>query len=88
MAAKSSNFYRLEKSLGNGCVDVYEFHSVVNGNMYIAHHEEYKGIHGHRYPDRNCAKETGNERYRQLKALGYRFTGIYEMDIFGYKTKL
>ena len=88
-AARSSTFYRLEKNIGNGYVSVYEFHTVVNGNKYIAKHEEFDG--GRRgWIGRNqpVTKEYGNKKYKDLLAIGYRFTGKYEMDIFGHKEPL
>lgn len=90
MAAKSSDFVRLEKFIDNGIggyVDVYEFHAVVNGNYYIARHEEYRGIVGHHYPVKDCSRDYGNNEYKRLKTNGYTFAGKYEMDILGYKTK-
>lgn len=88
---KSSDFIRLEKTINTNYgsfVDVYEFHTVVNGNLYIARHEETTaGGMMANYPVRDCTKETGNARYIQLKENGYKYTGRYQMDILGYKTK-
>ena len=89
MARKSSTFYRLERNIGDGYKQVYEFHTVVNGNVYIAEHEERPdGSTGYIGKNRRCTKEAGNREYLSLKAAGYKFTGIYEMDILGHKTLL
>lgn len=89
MARKSSTFYRLEKNIGDGYKSVFEFHTVVNGNMYYVEHEELPdGKTGWIGRDRRCNKETGNKRYVELKNSGYTFAGVYEMDILGHKTKM
>lgn len=86
---RSSTFYRLEKSIGDGYVSVFEFHTVVNGNMYIAEHEELPdGQLGWIGSKKMTNKDSGNKKYLQLKAQGYKFAGRYEMDICGYKEKL
>jgi len=86
---RSSIFYRLEKSIGGGCVSVFEFHTVVNGNMYIAEHEEFdNGQLGWIGSKEMTNKDSGNKKYLQLKAQGYKFAGRYEMDICGHKEKL
>jgi len=91
MARKSSEFYRLEKDLGDGYKSVVEFHQVVNGNRYCAVLEEQPSILGvrpntlHLHEYRFSSKDAGNKAYRDYKARGYKFVGVYEMDIFGYK---
>ena len=91
MTRKSSTFYRLEKNIGDNCKSILEFHSVIsNGNMYI---EKYKESDGHKicFSEDHMiilSKEEGNEIYKKMKAKGYVFAGIYEMDICGYKTKI
>ena len=91
MARKSSTFYRLERDIGDGYKSVIEFHTVVNGNMYYKRHEERTDgglgwidskTHYVRY------KEDGNKEYKRFKSKGYTFAGIYEMDIYGHKTKI
>ena len=89
---KSSEFYRLEKSIGDGYLAVAEFHTVVNGNIYYVEHEENESGRTtwigkeHRIPGNN--KEVGNKIYLKYKKDGYKFAGRYEMDIMGYKTKI
>lgn len=86
---KSSTFYRLEKNIGDGYKSVFEFHSVVNGNMYYVEHEEKEGHEmWHGKSQKISSKEVGNKIYKRMKADGYKFSGIYEMDICGYKTKI
>lgn len=90
MAARSSTFYRLEKNIGDGFKSVYEFHTVVNGNMYYQQHEERRdGSTG--WIDRHChrcTKESGNKEYKRLLSIGYTFAGKFEMDILGHKEPL
>lgn len=91
MARKSSTFFRLEKNIGNGYKSVYEFHTVVNGNMYYCQHEEMPDgstgwIEGKEHRVRT--KEAGNKVYLRLRNNGYKFAGKYEMDIMGHKTPL
>ena len=87
MASKSSTFYRLEKEIGDGWKSVVEFHTVVNGNMYTAEHEERPGgALGWNGKPKNTTKESGNKYYCKLKSNGYKFAGIWEMDILGVKT--
>jgi hypothetical protein len=86
---KSSIFYRLEKSIGDGYVSVFEFHTVINGNMYITEHEEFdNGQLGWIGPNKMTNKDSGNKKYLRLKAQGYKFVGKYEMDIYGHKEVL
>ena len=40
MARRSSTFYRLEREIGDGYKSVIEFHTVVNGNLYLLRREE------------------------------------------------
>lgn len=91
MAAKSSDFYRLEKVIKTNYgsyIDVYEFHKVVNGTMYVQRHEEGKGYDGYHYKLHTCTAAQGNKKYSELKAQGYEFAGQWEMDILGYKTRV
>ena len=92
MARKSSEFYRLEKDLGNGFKSVIEFHQVVNGNRYCSVLEEHPSSLPDGHPNvlhlneyRFTSKDAGNNAYKRYKAEGYKFVGVYEMDIFGYK---
>lgn len=86
---KSSTFYRIEKNIGDGYKSVYEFHTVVNGNMYYREHEERPdGSNGFLGENVKTDKEHGNRLYKRLLADGYRFVGIGEMDICGYKTMI
>jgi len=90
MAAKSSTFYRLEKMLPIGKLQVYEFHTVVNGNLYYVSYVEDSNRHRsdrHEYRLYND-KEKGNKIYKQLKADGYQFAGIWEMDVLGHKKRI
>lgn len=83
---KSSTFFRIEKPIGDGYKSVYEFHSVVNGNFYYQEYEELpSGITGYIGKITKSTKERGNKYYSQLLNDGYKFAGIYEMDIFGHK---
>ena len=85
---KSSTFYRIEKPIGDGYKSVYEFHTVVNGNMYYREYEERPdGRNGFLGESHKTTKEAGNRIYKRLIAEGYKFTGVYEMDIFGYKER-
>lgn len=86
MAAKSSDFYRLEKKINNLYTMVYEFHSVVNGKTYIAQFEERDGRPCWIGKTIDCTREYGNNFYKALKADGYRFAGKFVMDILGHKT--
>ena len=91
MARKSSTFYKLQKDIGDGYKSVWEFHTVVNGNMYCTEHEERPDGSLGWLSGKNTffkTKAEGNERYQQLKKRDYTFAGIYEMDIFGKKTKI
>jgi len=88
---RSSTFYRLEKEIGDGWKSVIEFHTVVGNNnkYYIEHEERPDGGTGYIGERRNAFdKEYGNKIYRRYKALGYKFAGIYEMDIYGKKVKI
>lgn len=87
MAAKSSTFYRLEKAIGDGYTSIVDFHTVVNGNTYYKEHEKLpSGRLGWIGNIKMCSKESGNKYYKRLKSIGYKLTGIYEMDIFGHET--
>ena len=91
MARKSSTFFRLEKTIGDGYKSVYEFHTVVNGNMYYCQHEEYPDgstgwIDGVTHTVRT--REAGNKEYRRLLSIGYKFAGKYEMDILGQRKEI
>lgn len=89
MARKSSTFFRLEKEIGDGYKRVVEFHTVVNGNIYIAEHEEMpSGRTGYISKDKRCTPTSGNAEYARLKSEGYKFAGVWEMDILGHKTKV
>lgn len=88
MSRKSSTFYRIEKNIGDGFVSVFEFHTVVNGNRYIAEHEERNGRLGWINKNKSITKECGNKKYMDLLSQGYKLTGIYEMDVCGRKTKI
>lgn len=89
MARKSSEFYRLEKNLGDGFKSVYEFHKVIaNGNCYIAHYEERNGNKGWQGKDLHCTKDSGNKYYKELKNNGFVFAGVYEMDTLGNRKKI
>lgn len=93
MAIKSSTFLRLERAFGDGKgFSVYEFHTVVNGNAYIAHHEEDKDrkwlCNVGKPFDCTHFKDWGNKEYKRLKSLGYKFAGEWEMDILGNKKRL
>lgn len=87
---RSSTFYRLEKSIGDGWKSVCEFHRVVNGNKYYVEHEERAdGSTGYiGESKRILTAEYGNKVYKRYKSLGYKFAGTYEMDIYGEKTLL
>lgn len=82
---RSSTFFRVEKNIGDGFVSVYEFHTVINGNMYIAHHEEKDGSRRWMGRRMKTNKELGNKRYKELLTDGYQFAGKYQMDIYGHK---
>lgn len=91
MARKSSTFFKLEREFGDGDgFSVYEFHTVVNGNTYIAHNEEDKNRKWRCNCGKNipCSKKWGNEEYERLKSIGYKFAGKWEMDICGRKTRI
>lgn len=89
MARISSKFYRIEKNIGDGFISVIEFHTVVNGKMYIREHEELDGQERWRGKAKDIHdKETGNKIYKRYLSNGYKFTGVYVMDILGYKEKL
>ena len=85
---KSSDFYRFVRTDEFG-LEVYEMHRVVNGNRYQTYHEEGKdgslGYIGKSSPLKD------NERWdafaKHLKDRGFKFDGIYEMDILGHKRK-
>ena len=85
---RSSTFYRLEKQR-DGYVAVCEFHTVVNGNKYYIEHEENESGSGWQGEARYInTVEYGNKVYKRYKDRGYKFAGVYEMDIFGYKKLL
>lgn len=89
MARRSSTFFRLEKNIGDGYKSIYEFHTVVNGNMYIREHEEKNGEERWLGTSKPIySKEAGNNMYKRLLKSGYKFAGKYEMDILGYKMPL
>lgn len=88
----SSTFYKLERPFGDDSgYLVYEFHTVVNGNMYIKQLEEDVDHHWRnsireiRLGRSSDAKQAGNAMYEKLLAEGFRFAGKYKMDIFGVK---
>ena len=93
--ALSSTFYKLEKSFADGLgYSVYEFHTVAgNGNMYIKHCEEdinhnWRTNYGdiQKLGKGEAAKTFGNAEYKKLKSKGFKFAGVYKMDIFGQKS--
>ena len=87
MAIKSSTFYRLEREIGGGWKSVVEFHTVVNGKTYTAEHEETSdGRTGWIGKPQYTSKDKGNAYYLKLKSMGYKFAGIWDMDILGVKT--
>ena len=90
MSRKSSTFYQLVKDIGDGYKSVYEFHTVVNGNLYYTEYELLPsgrtGWIGN--PTRVYDKDKGNDFYKKLLSEGYKFSGIYEMDIMGAKHKI
>ena len=89
MARRSSTFYGLEREIGDGYKSVIEFHTVVNGNLYLLKREERPdGSDGWSDKPRYTNKEDGNKEYLRLKNKGYKFAGIYEKDIYGYKTRI
>lgn len=90
----SSNFYRLVKKIDTNVNSVYEFHTVIrNKNKYINQYEEIIGEDGSiglGYIEKRKKIgniDFGNKEYKRLKSLGYKFDGIYQMDIYGYKNK-
>lgn len=90
----SSTFYKLEKPLGAGFgYLVYEFHTTANGNRYFTSLEEKDdhtwktNINEVKLPQGELGAELGNEKYKLLKAEGFEFKGIWEMDIYGNKRK-
>lgn len=86
---KSSTFYRIEKPIGDGYKSVYEFHLVVNGNLYYREYEvRPDGNNGYLGESCKVSKDACNRLYQRLIADGYRFTGIGEMDICGVKTMI
>lgn len=86
---KSSTFYKIEKDIGDGWKRVYEFHTVVNGNMYYRDYEvRPDGSNGYLGVNQKTTKENGNRLYKELLADGFKFVGIGEMDIYGSKTMI
>ena len=81
---KSSECYRLERTDLDGYTNVIEFHTVVNGNTYVLVKEYLNGTH--RYtgkPKFMNDKERGNNFYKKCLKEGYKFVGIFEMDVCG-----
>lgn len=87
---KSSTFYRLVKKDEFGKYDVYDFHTVINGNMYFQQIENADldedgliiGCCYHNKP-KFTNKEEGNKKYRALQAKGFKALGKFEMDVCG-----
>lgn len=87
----SSTFYRLIRKDEFGKYDVYDFHTVVNGNLFVQKHENAEidengfiiGMCYH-YTRDMIKKDKGNAKYKELKSQGYKFIGIFEEDVCGY----
>lgn len=99
MAAKSNSFYRLVRAIEQSKqFEIYDFHTAINGFMWYQYHEaeidengkKQDGYHGEtkKLGYGESAKQRGNEFYKNLKAKGYVFYGIYEQDVCGKETKI
>lgn len=86
--SKSSDFIRMEMELDFGIIGVYEFHKVVNGNMYYYYHEEKDGFNRYRGEDKPIKdKEHWDRCFNCFLKEGFKVVGEYEMDVCGYKYK-
>lgn len=82
---KSSDCKILAKYLGNNHWSVYEFHRVVNGNIYVAEKEcSRNSIYSPCYRKViNGSRDKLNQIWVKLKMDGYVNLGEYEMNICG-----
>lgn len=85
---KSSDFYRFVRTDEFG-LEVYEMHMVVNGNRYYSYHEETPSGHlGYIGEERPLIdKDRWDACAKHIKDKGFKYDGMYEMDIYGKKRK-
>jgi hypothetical protein len=91
----SNTFLRLIKKDEYGNYTVYDFHTAINGNMWVQMHErvilnelnEKIGDCCHGPIKKIMSRVTGNKQYTNLKSRGYKFAGTFEQDIFGVERR-